>query len=589
MAVAITPAALVYTPHAPRAIARATGVINPEACLRGNGNLLTTLSGGASLVLDFGEELVGVLTLTADITLSPADPTAATKLEVIYGEDLEEALLLTDPFPADHWYHQPRDIHELSPGPQTIRQPGRRAFRFVNLLVHGPGTLRLHRAEMMLEHAPVTDRGSFRCSDDLLNAAWAISRRTTRLCMQGYYEDGIKRDGMLWIGDYRVEFLCAHYLFADAALARRSLEMFAQCRHANGSLSAVALHAGGHMFPRIPWPPNLDQPGGLHDWVLDNYCADFVSGIWEYVLHTGDTALATELAPVVRGVIDFLAQVDLAQTTPGRTFITDNQPDDKDWWGSRPALAYQLAATFNDAAKLAALLNDPALATRCRALAAARIREAAGKFGDPARAAARDDFPKEAKAATRSWHAHTAAFLAGALTPAELRAIYPQLQSDPGVRRPMAGFMEFYLLQAWLGAGLVREALDEMRSYYGQMLRNGATTTWEIVDRRESGIDHIQPAGRSHCHGWSAGPAHLLPAHLLGVTPASPGYRTVDIRPALGDLAWAEGVVPTPHGDIHVSLTDASTGTVTLPDGITGTLHLPGRAPQPLPSGPTVF
>ena len=49
------------------------------------------------------------------------------------------------------------------------------------------------------------------------------------------------------------------------------------------------------MWPRIPWPPNLDQPGGLHDWVLDNYCADFVSGLWEYVLYTGDTSLAPKL------------------------------------------------------------------------------------------------------------------------------------------------------------------------------------------------------------------------------------------------------------------------------------------------------
>ena len=119
----------------------------------------------------------------------------------------------------------------------------------------------------------------------------------------------------------------------------------------------------------------------------------------------------------------------------------------------------------------------------------------------------------------------------------------------------MAGFMEFYLLQAWLDAGLVREALDEMRSYYGQMLRSGATTTWEIVDRREPGIDHINVAGRSHCHGWSAGPANLLPAKILGVTPAAPGYREVTIRPQLGDLAWAEGEIPTPHGIIRVKLT----------------------------------
>jgi hypothetical protein len=148
--------------------------------------------------------------------------------------------------------------------------------------------------------------------------------------------------------------------------------------------------------------------------------------------------------------------------------------------------------------------------------------------------------------------------------------------------------MEFYLLQAWLDAGLTREALDEMRSYYGQMLRSGATTTWEIVDRREPGIDHINVAGRSHCHGWSAGPANLLPARILGVTPTAPGYREVAIRPALGDLAWAKGEIPTPHGLIRVSLTGPTTGEVMLPAGITGTLHVGGRPPDALAGGRTL-
>lgn len=576
----LTPAALVHTPYAPRAVADAVGALEPEAFLTGG---VTTLPTGARLVVDFGEELVGVLELSAEVV---SVGTGVTVLEVIYGEDLEEALMLADPFPPDHPYHQPRDTYELDPGAQTIRQPGRRALRFVTLIVHGPGSVRLRGAEMMLEHAPVTDRGSFRCSDDLLNDAWEISRRTTRLCMQAFYEDGIKRDGMLWIGDYRVEFLCAHSLFADVALARRCLELFAQCRHPDGSLSAVALHAGGHMFPRIPWPADLDQPSGLADWVLDNYCADFVSGAWEYVLHTGDTALATELKPVIWGVIEFLAAVDVTRSVPGRTFITDNQPDDLDWWGSRSALAYQLAATFLDAAELAVLLDDGELADRCRALAATRIREAAEVFGNPAHAATLDDLPADS---TRSWHAHAAAYLAGAITAHDLQSIYPALQSDPAVRRPMAGFMEFYLLQAWLGSGLVTEALNEMRSYYGQMLRSGATTTWEIVDRREPGIDHINVAGRSHCHGWSAGPAYLLPAHILGVTPTTPGFRTVEIRPALGDLAWAEGVVPTPHGDIQVSVHAPLSGSITLPPGVTGTLLLPGQEPRPLPEGSADF
>jgi len=571
---AVTPAALVYTPHAPRAVVEVRGAVRPTACLTGGETLLPA---GASLVLDFGEELVGVLEL--DVT---AD--AATTLELIEGEDLEEALLLKDPFAPDHWYHQPRDVLALAPGAQTVRNQGRRAFRFVNVIAHGHGQLRLRLATLTLEHAPVTELGSFSCSDALLNDAWAISRRTMRLCMQAFYEDGIKRDGMLWIGDYRVEFLCAHYLFGDTALARRSLEMFAQCRHENGSLSAVALLAGGHMFPRISYLGDLATPGGLHQWVLDNYCADFVCSVWEYVLHTGDRALARELAPVVHGVLGFLDKVDLAVTRSGKTFITDNQPDDKDWWGSRSTLAYQIAAAFADGAKLAELLGETALAESYRQQHRTRLPQAVTKFGDPARALCRDDFPA---AATRSWHAHAAAYLAGAVTPAELRTAYPLLHSDPGVRRPMAGFMEFYLLQAWLDAGLVREALDEMRSYYGQMLRSGATTTWELVDRREPGIDHIVPAGRSHCHGWSAGPAHLLPARILGITPTAPGYGEVSIRPQLGDLAWAKGEIPTPHGLIRVNLTSATTGEITLPAGITGTLQLTGRRPIALSGGQT--
>jgi len=493
-------------------------------------------------------------------------------------------LMVKDPFPPDHWYHQPRDILSLAPGARTVRNQGRRAFRFVNLVVHGPGCLRLRRATMTLEHAPVADLGSFRCSDPLLNDAWEISRRTIRLCMQGFYEDGVKRDGMLWIGDYRVEFLCAHYLFGDAALARRSLEMFAQCRHENGSLSAVALLAGGHMYPRISYLGDLSQPGFLHQWVLDNYCADFVSSVWEYVLHTGDTALAAELASTVHGVLGFLEKVDLAATKGGKTFITDNQPDDKDWWGSRSALAYQIASAFADGAKIADLLGETGLAESYRQQHRTRLPQAVALFGDPARAACRDDFPA---GATRSWHAHAAASLAGAITPAELRAVYPLLQSDPTVRRPMAGFMEFYLLQAWLDAGLTREALEEMRSYYGQMLRSGATTPWELVDRREPGIDHIVAAGRSHCHGWSAGPAHHFPAQILGVTPTAPGYREVAIRPVLGDLTWAEGGIPTPHGIIRVKLTGPTAGEVTLPAGITGTLHLGGRNSVVLSGGQT--
>ena len=36
--------------------------------------------------------------------------------------------------------------------------------------------------------------------------------------------------------------------------------------------------------------------------------------------------------------------------------------------------------------------------------------------------------------------------------------------------------------------------------------------------------------------------------------PTKPGYEEYEVRPALGDLEWMKGDVPTPHGMIHVEM-----------------------------------
>ncbi|MEJ5253653.1 MAG: alpha-L-rhamnosidase C-terminal domain-containing protein, partial [Armatimonadota bacterium] len=59
---------------------------------------------------------------------------------------------------------------------------------------------------------------------------------------------------------------------------------------------------------------------------------------------------------------------------------------------------------------------------------------------------------------------------------------------------------------------------------------------------------------RSHCHAWSAAPAFALPSYVLGVRPLESGFARFEVRPFLGDLEWAKGVVPTPRGEVKVSL-----------------------------------
>lgn len=78
-------------------------------------------------------------------------------------------------------------------------------------------------------------------------------------------------------------------------------------------------------------------------------------------------------------------------------------------------------------------------------------------------------------------------------------------------------------------------------------------------------VRRVEPwEGGSYCHGWSATPSRDLLVHTLGITPAEPGYSVVRIAPRLGDLSWARGAVPSPHGLISVDVRGSSV-TITSP------------------------
>ena len=95
-------------------------------------------------------------------------------------------------------------------------------------------------------------------------------------------------------------------------------------------------------------------------------------------------------------------------------------------------------------------------------------------------------------------------------------------------------------------------------------------------------------ASTSLSHGWATTPISALSGYMLGIQPATPGYATWLVQPHPGDLAWAEGQVPTPHGAVQVSWAGESGAgqfsmQVTAPSGTTGTIAVPaGGASNPI-------
>ena len=53
----------------------------------------------------------------------------------------------------------------------------------------------------------------------------------------------------------------------------------------------------------------------------------------------------------------------------------------------------------------------------------------------------------------------------------------------------------------------------------------------------------------SLCHGWSAGPAAWCINRVLGIRSLSPGCGTVEVKPSLEGLDWAEGAMALPCGE----------------------------------------
>jgi alpha-L-rhamnosidase len=556
----------------PRDVTQARFVHNPRGPLNRDWALLGSNEGEASLVFDFGEEMVGRVTISGKCSVN-------SEFQLFYGEDLIEALNTTDRFPVPNWYRLPQDHFHLEPGSFRRESRGRRAFRYLNVVAK-TGRVEISDVHLTQVHHAVRENIHFCCSDPLLNRIWQISARTTRLCMQRFYEDGVKRDGLLWIGDCRVEYLCNSLLFGDVDLARRSLQMMMETQNEDGSVPAAAIRSGGHQHPyNIDYMPDIQLPGGfLSRWVLTNYCTDLISAFREYYDFTGDWGLVRDSWPRLVRLISYLCnKVDLAAAVAERNFITDVQPESDQWWGSRGALAMNLCWAMRDGAELARRQGDSATEKICCDYLTQNVEAFPDRFWCPRRFVFRNETLADADT---GWHVNALAILAGVVPDrAAARKLLKRVAALPEARQTYAGFMEFYKLQALWRSGLTKMALDECRSYWGHMLKYDATTTWEHCNRSLDGIVRKLTAPASHCHGWSAGPAYLFPAFLLGVQPEGAGFERVRFAPQLGDLAWAEGTVPTPKGDIfvHWEADPALHGVIELPQGLYGSAEIEGK------------
>ena len=77
--------------------------------------------------------------------------------------------------------------------------------------------------------------------------------------------------------------------------------------------------------------------------------------------------------------------------------------------------------------------------------------------------------------------------------------------------------------------------MESIRSYWGGMLEQGASTFWEEYTPGQPGEEeqygmYGDKYGKSLCHAWGASPIYLIGRYCMGVRPTSAAYDTFERR-----------------------------------------------------------
>ena len=421
----------------------------------------------------------------------------------------------------------------LGEGETIFEYPGYDSFSTIKLTVsHATGPVDFSDVRATFVSQPVSYRGSFESSDEALNRVWKASRWLTQICMQNRYLDSPHNQEPLGdTGDSMIESLENFYAFDQPALARQDLRKFA------GILDHFH-EANFHTSYALLW----------------------LQMLMDYYDYTGDEALLREMAPTVNRLLDHFATFQgangLLSEAPNYMFMDwvtidgfpGHHPPAEIGQGYLTAFYYRALA---DGARLATILGDnprrlkyEQLRTGVKVAFERELWDAnAGLYRDgkphtnhqpPGRW-----LPEDKDIVTHTPHVNALAVLYDLAPRTRQPLILEKLLASPPLE--VQPYFMHFILAAENHAGVFdRYAWAQLQQWHLNPETRTFSEDWNAGD---------------HSHAWGGTPLIQMSAVILGVTPASPGYKRVTISPHLAGLESARGTVPTSLGDVQVAWT----------------------------------
>jgi len=504
-------------------------------------SITSTDTDTSSILIDYGKELHGGLQLV----MGGSSRREPSLIRIRFGESVGEANSTT--YNSD-WLmgfstddHAKRDIVMEIPRSGMI-EIGNTGFRFVRIdLLQANTTINLKEARAILRYREIPYLGSFTSSNPRLDSIWITGAYTTHLNMQEFLWDGIKRDRLVWLGDFHPELKTITTVFGYNEVVPKSLDLACEQYPLPNWMNGMSSYSMWYLIIH-------------HDWYMQNADISFLKKHRDYIV----------------GLIDLIdSKISEDGTENLSRFRFLDWPSTPNREGVEAGYRALLLWSLKDAEVLCNILGEEKSALVCKT-AMEKLNRIIMLHNNLKQAAA-------------------LMAVAGTLDP---KIACMEVIAVDGAKR-FSTFYGLYMLDALSMAGMYEEAIEIASNYWGGMLDMGATTFWEDFNvewkKNSARLDEFTPEGKndihgsfgdycypsyrhSFCHGWASGVTSWLTENVLGIKIMEPGCKTLKIEPHLGNLQWVEGSYPTPLGTVIIKHTKLPNGKietqVDAPEGI---------------------
>ncbi len=501
-------------------------------------------------VLDLGRTVYG------RFSAKVSGPAGAI-IDIGWDERLLENTLRPLPYPGSlHLQWNQSDSWILDGTKRVVSTIDARAGRYILIAAWGSGPIEFTDVEVHEERYPLKQIGEFNSPDSTLDEVWQLGVNTLYPNMSDAYSDPWRERGQWWGDAYVIEKV-NRVVFGERDLLKRGIVLMSEA-FTNGR-------------------PNAMAPNGYGNHMLD-YGMLWVHSLQEYVQLTGDTAILKESYQNMVSFLDYLRGYENLNTglldIPHGSWTQTAYIDSIGWksrYGQSTAVNAMYYSTLLQAAKIGDVIGDSSSSYNWRKIAE-KVKQAINSnlyLGDEHRYIS-SIFEDEIVQPTT----HAQAFaLAYEIVPAEdiqlvAGSLLDSISHDP--KTPdFEVYGTYWVLEALGRAGLIDEALQIIKTYYGYWLDLGATTTWEIYNANQSYTQSLS-------HGWGTSPTWFLSTYLLGARQAGP--NSWSLRPSFSNLGKLHGTIPLSNGSLQIDWEQKSCEdialTISSPEDSNGTIWI---------------